>query len=272
MKSLSTGARISLAVITVYVLLVLLAPLIAPFGEAELTGQAWAPSSTKNWLGTDALGRDMFSRMLFGGRTTITVAFAITLVAFAIGISLGFIAAIMRSWVDMLLSRIVDAVMALPNLIMALVILTVLGSSIPVLIGTLALLDATRIFRLARSIALDIMTMDFIEVARLRGEGVMWIMRREILPNATQILIAEFALRFGFAVLKLSALSFLGLGVQPPNADWGSMVQENAMAINFGLLAPIFPAAAIAGLSIALNIFVDGLSTGSSRRLHEQEK
>lgn len=272
MKSLSTGTWLSLAVIAAYFALVLSAPWIAPFGEAQLIGQAWSPSSAKSWLGTDSLGRDILSRMLFGGRTTITVAFAITLVAFAVGVSLGFLAAIMRGWVDMALSRIVDAVMALPNLIMALVILTVLGSSIPVLIGTLALLDATRIFRLSRSIALDIMAMDFIEVARLRGEGVGWIMRREILPNATQILVAEFALRFGFAVLKLSALSFLGLGVQPPNADWGSMVQENAMAINFGLLAPIFPATAIAGLSIALNIFVDGLSTGSSRRPHVQEK
>lgn len=250
-------------VVGVYATLALCAPLLAPYPEAALAGPVWQPPGASFLLGTDDLGRDMLSRLLYGGRTTMALALTITALAFAIGGSLGFVAAITGSWLDMLLSRLVDALMALPSLILALLVLSVLGSSIPVLIGVIALLDATRVFRLSRALAMDILVMDFVEVARLRGEGLIWMMRRELLPNAAGVLAAEFALRFGFAILFISSLSFLGLGVQPPSADWGSMVRENAVAINFGVLAPLFPAAAIAGLTIAVNALVD--SAGGRR-------
>lgn len=255
-----TKARFWSAIVAVYGLLALFAPVLAPHGEADPVGPVWQAPGATYLLGTDDLGRDMLSRLLYGGRTTIALAFAISVLAFGIGASLGFTAAIVGSWLDMILGRIVDALMALPSLILALLVLSVLGSSIPILIGVIALLDSTRVFRLSRALAVDIMALDFVEVARLRGEGLLWIMRREILPNAVGVLAVEFALRFGFAILFVSSLSFLGLGVQPPSADWGSMVRENAMAINFGVLAPLFPAAAIAGLAISVNALVDSLS------------
>ena len=193
------------------------------------------------------------------------VALLITICSFAIGIIAGFAAAILGGWIDTALSRFVDAMMAIPTLIFGLIILSVLGTSIPVLIGTIAILDSTRVFRLSRAVGLNITVLDYVEVARLRGEGLWWVMRREVLPNALPPLITEFGLRFCFAFLFIAALSFLGLGIQPPLADWGGMVRDNAQAINFGGMAPLIPAAAIGQLTIAVNLVVDWLLSIHSR-------
>src|SRR5690349_20097961 len=253
----SVGAVIGLFIVAVNLMAAILAPMIAPYGQADLVGDVWAPPSLQFWLGLDSLGRDMFSRLLFGARTTISIALLITICSFAIGILTGFLAAVVGGWIDMGLSRFVDAVMAIPTLIFALIILSVLGTSVPVLVCTIAVLDSTRVFRLCRAVGLNIAVMDFVEVARLRGEGLWWIMRREVLPNALPPLITEFGLRFCFAFLFIASLSFLGLGIQPPLADWGGMVRDNAQAINFGGLAPLIPAAAIAQLTIGVNLVVD---------------
>jgi peptide/nickel transport system permease protein len=262
---LSVGAWIGLVIVVVNLLAAILAPAIAPHGEADLIGDVWAAPSADAWLGLDNLGRDMFSRLLFGARTTIGIALVITFLSFVIGITTGFAAAVVGGWIDMALSRLVDAVMAIPQLIFALVILSVLGTSVPVLIVTIAVLDSTRVFRLARAVGLNIAVMDFVEVARLRGEKLGWIMRREILPNALPPLITEFGLRFCFAFLFIASLSFLGLGIQPPFADWGGMVRDNAQAINFGGIAPLIPAAAIAVLTIGVNLLVDWFLSIHSR-------
>ena len=262
---LSLGAWIGLAVVVINLLAALLAPVIAPYGQAELVGDVWAPPSAQFWLGLDNLGRDMFSRLLYGARTTISIALLITICSFAIGIITGFAAAILGGWIDTTLSRFVDAMMAIPTLIFGLIILSVLGTSIPVLIGTIAILDSTRVFRLCRAVGLNITVLDYVEVARLRGEGLWWVMRREVLPNALPPLITEFGLRFCFAFLFIAALSFLGLGIQPPLADWGGMVRDNAQAINFGGMAPLSPAAAIGQLTIAVNLVVDWLLSIHSR-------
>ena len=262
---LSLGAWIGLAVVVINLLAALLAPVIAPYGQAELVGDVWAPPSGQFWLGLDSLGRDMFSRLLYGARTTISIALVITICSFAIGIIAGFAAAILGGWIDTTLSRFVDAMMAIPTLIFGLIILSVLGTSIPVLIGTIAILDSTRVFRLSRAVGLNITVLDYVEVARLRGEGLWWVMRREVLPNALPPLITEFGLRFCFAFLFIAALSFLGLGIQPPLADWGGMVRDNAQAINFGGMAPLIPAAAIGQLTIAVNLVVDWLLSIHSR-------
>lgn len=256
-RRLSVGAWIGLTIVSINLLGVLLAPVIAPYGEADLVGDVWSPISTSNWLGLDNLGRDMFSRLLFGARTTIGIAFAITLLSFAIGITIGFAAAVIGRWIDMALSWLVDALMAIPQLIFALIILSVLGTSIPVLIITIAVLDSTRVFRLSRAVGMNIVAMDYVEVARLRGEKLWWIIRRELLPNALPPLITEFGLRFCFAFLLIASLSYLGLGIQPPYADWGSMVRDNAQAINFGGVAPLIPATAIALLTVGVNLLVD---------------
>lgn len=251
------SARIGLGIILVNIAASLLAPVISPYSETEVIGDVWESLSSEHYLGTDQLGRDMFTRLLYGARSTIALALAITLLSFSVGIIGGFFAAVIGRWVDQLLSRIVDIMMAFPTLIFALMVLSVLGTSIPVLIVVIALLDSTRVYRLSRALAMDINVMDFVEVARLRGEGVWWVMRHEILPNALPPLVAEFGLRFCFVFLFISALSFLGLGIQPPTADWGGMVRDNKDAITFGILVPLYPAAAIAFLTIGVNLIVD---------------
>lgn len=253
------SAVIGLAVVVGIILAGALAPWIAPYGEADLPGSVWEPASAAYLLGTDNLGRDMLSRLLFGARTTVSIAFVTTALAFAIGTVAGFTAAIMGRGVDMLLSRIVDVLLAIPVLIFSLIVLSVLGTSIPVMIGTIAIIESTRVFRLARAVATGLVVLDFVSVARLRGEGLGWILFREILPNAVPPLVAEFGLRFCFIFLFIAALSFLGLGIQPPLADWGSMVRENSQAINFGAYAPLYPAAAISLLTVGVNLVVDWL-------------
>ena len=250
-------AKIGMAVILIYALTAIFAPVLAPYGEREVVGAHFQPWSSAHPLGTDHLGRDTLSRIIFGARNTVGIAAVATLLTFLIGTVLGFVAATMGRWVDQVLSRLNDTLMAIPTLVFALMLLTVFGTSIPVLITVIAVLEATRVFRLARAVAANIVIMDYVEVARLRGEGLWWIMRYEILPNAVSPLLAEFGLRFCFVFLFISALSFLGLGIQPPTADWGSMVRENATLISFGDLTPLLPAGAIALLTVGVNFVVD---------------
>jgi len=263
LKTAPPTAWFGMIVISVYLTVALFAPLLAPHGQAQVFPMAYAPWSDEFRLGTDALGRDVFSRLIYGARNTIGIAVATTLLAFLIGGSLGLIAAISRNWLDQALSRFVDVLMAIPSLIFALMLLSIFGSSATNLIFIIAVLDATRVFRLTRAVALNVVVMDYVEAAKLRGEGLIWIMRREILPNIMPPLVAEFGLRFCFVFLTIAALSFLGVGIQPPTADWGSMVRENAGLIQFAeydltaALTPMIPAAAIALLTVAVNFVVD---------------
>nr|WP_245639124.1 ABC transporter permease [Rubellimicrobium mesophilum] len=256
-RTMPLSAAFGMAVIALYVVVALLAPWIAPFGEREVVGGQYLPWDSTHWLGTDNLGRDMFSRLIYGARNTVGIALATTALAFGVGAALGLTAAATGGWVDMVLSRIVDLLMAIPALILSLLLLTLLGASIPNMILVIALIDATRVFRLSRAVAMDVVVMDYVEAARLRGEGLAHIVRREILPNAMAPLIAEFGLRFCFVFLSISALSFLGLGIQPPTADWGSMVRDTATLITFGDITPLLPAGAIALLTVAVNFVVD---------------
>ncbi len=252
------AALIGLFFTAAYFLMAIFAPWIAPYGVAEVVSRdVWAPSSSEFWLGTDNLGRDLLSRMIYGGRTTIFIATAATLISFVTGSVLGFLAASVGGWVDQALSRFVDLIMSIPSLIFALVVLSVMPITVPMLIVIMGLLDATRVYRLARAVAVDINVMDYVEAARLRGEGRAWVIFREILPNALSPLVAEMGLRFIFMVLFISTLSFLGLGVQPPAADWGGIVKENADGINYGIGAALYPAIAIATLAISVNLVAD---------------
>ncbi len=257
MKNIPLAALIGLFFTGLYFLAAILAPLLAPYGMAQIVGDVWEPSSSRHWLGTDSIGRDLLSRMIYGGRTTIFIATAATLLSFFTGSVLGLIAAVIGGWVDQLLSRFIDLIMSIPTLIFALVVLSVMPVTIPILILVMGLLDSTRVFRLARAVAVDINVMDFVEAAKLRGEGRIWVIFREILPNALSPLVAEMGLRFIFAVLFVSTLSFLGLGVQPPQADWGGIVKENKDGIVYGIPAALIPAVAIATLAISVNLVAD---------------
>ncbi|MDG4853122.1 MULTISPECIES: ABC transporter permease [unclassified Mesorhizobium] len=252
------AALIGIVLTTLFVLAAVLAPWIAPHGNAEIVSDVpWEPMSSVHLLGTDNLGRDLLSRMIYGARITLFIAVLATALSFSLGAILGFTAAVFGGWFDTMLSRLVDLLMSIPTLIMGLVVLSVLPSNLVTLILVMGILDSTRVYRLSRAVAVDINVMDYVEAAKLRGEGSGWIIFREILPNALSPLVSELGLRFIYAVLFLSTLSFLGLGVQPPDADWGGMVKENKDGIVFGIPAALIPAAAIAALAISVNLVAD---------------
>ena len=257
MRNAPLTAAFGLFVIVVYVAAAIFAPVIAPFGEAEVVGSSYAPPDEAMILGGDQLGRDMFSRIIYGARNTVGIALLTTAIAFVVGSLAGLMAATLGGWVDQVCGRVVDTLMAIPQLVFALLLLTIVGTNIVNLILVIALLYSPLVFRLARAVAGNIVVMDYIEAARLRGERTWYLIAKEILPNATAPLVAEFGLRFCFVFLAISALSFLGLGIQPPTADWGSMVRENATLISFGEITPLIPAAAIALLTVAVNFVVD---------------
>ncbi len=257
LKKAPYTAWFGLGVIVFYAFIAIFAPLLTPYGESEIVGTEYEDWSENFLLGTDNLGRDMATRLIYGARNTIFIAFLTTVLTFMIGSITGFMASTLGGWVDMAMSRVVDVLMAIPSLIFALLILTITGTSVPVLIVVIALLESTRVYRLARAVSMNVVVMDYVEVARLRGERLWWVMIREVLPNATAPLVAEFGLRFCFVFLFISALSFLGLGIKPPTADWGSMVRDHATLITFGVPTPLLPAAAIAILVVGVNFVVD---------------
>ncbi|MFL1502409.1 ABC transporter permease [Pseudomonas sp. O64] len=258
------SAKFGLLIIVLYIAVALFAPLLAPYGETQVVGEGFAPWSRQFLLGTDNLGRDMFSRLVYGARNTLGIAFLTTTLAFLLGGLSGLVAAIKGGWIDQGLSRVVDILMAIPQLIFALLILSVVGTNATSLVLVIALLDSTRVFRLSRAVAMTVVVQDFVEAARLRGEGLWWLVSREVLPNAAAPLIAEFGLRFCFVFLFISALSFLGLGIQPPTADWGSMVRDNAVLITFGDISPLLPALAVALITVSVNFVVDWMLHKSS--------
>ena len=264
LSSAPLSAKFGMIVIFTYLVVAIFAPLIAPYGEQEILGRAYELWSSDYPLGTDNLGRDMLSRLIYGARNTLGLTLTITVLAFLLGGILGMIAAALGGWVDQIPSRIVDVFMAIPSLIFALLILSIFGTSMPYLIATIVVLDATRVFRIARATAMNVAVMDYVEVARLRGEKLGWVIRKEILPNITAPLLAEFGLRFCFVFLFISALSFLGLGIQPPTADWGSMVRDSSTLISYGDVTPLIPAGAIALLTVAVNFVVDWMLHRSS--------
>jgi peptide/nickel transport system permease protein len=263
LKSAPPSAWFGMIVVSFYILVAVFADVIAPYGEAQIHPVPFAPWSDEFIFGTDQIGRDVLTRLIYGARNTMGIALATTLLSFLIGGGLGLVAAINRSWLDQVLSRLIDVLMAIPSLIFALMLLSIFGSTITSLIMIIAVLDSTRVFRLTRSVAVNVAVMDYVEAAKLRGEGLGWIMRREILPNIMPPLVAEFGLRFCFVFLTIAALSFLGVGIQPPTADWGSMVRANASLIQFAkydmtaAITPLLPAAAIALLTVAVNFIVD---------------
>ena len=274
---LSVTGKICVGIVVFFVAMAIFGPYVAPFSEAEFIEEDLAgnyivdPSflspNAQTWLGTDYLGRDVFSRVVWGARTTIGISFAATLLAYFIGITLGIAAAVAGGWTDTILSRVDDAILSFPNIMLGLILIAAVGSSIPLLIGLGGIVYAASVYRIARALGQDIMVQDFVEAARARGEGMWWIIKSEVLPNAAMPLATDFGLRLVFVVLFVSSLSFLGLGVQPPASDWGSMVRENLGGLVYGSYAAIWPAVAIATFTIAINLIVDDISAKSGGSL-----
>ena len=278
---LSWAGKTGVVVLIFWAIIVVIGPMISPYYEGDILDEElfvvpggdeypdtdFQPPSKIVYLGTDYLGRDTLSRILYGARTTIGISFIATLWAYVIGVTLGIAAAVGSKLLDMTLSRLNDAVLAIPSLMLALVMIAALGSTIPLLILLTGIIYAASVFRIARSLGQEVMVSDFVEAARVRGEGLWWIITREILPNIAMPLATDFGLRFVWIILFISALSFLGLGVQPPMSDWGSMVKENLPGLIYGSIAPIVPSLAIATLTISVNMIVDDISAHSGGKL-----
>ena len=272
---LSWVGKISVAVVAFWLVICVIGPWIAPHHEMDMDGDdSFLDAHTNEYgsfhLGTDYLGRDTFSRIIYGARNTIGISLAATLLAYLMGITLGIMAAVKGGWIDMIISRINDSILALPSIMLGLVAIAALGTripDIPLLIGVASIIYASSVFRIARALGQDIMVQDFVEAAKARGEGIWWIIKSEVLPNAAMPLATDFGLRLVFVVLFVSSLSFLGLGVQPPASDWGAMVRENLAGLTYGSYASIWPACAIASFTIAVNLIVDDISAKSGGSL-----
>ena len=258
-KNVNLNARVGFIGILFFVLFAYIGPFFSPYQAGEVVGTTWEPSSEKMLLGGDSLGRDLLTRLMYGTRLTIELAGAATILSFVLGVSLGFTAAVLRGWFDQVVSRVVDLLMSIPTLIFALVLLSMMPRTGLILVLVTAVLDCTRPFRLSRAVAIDIAVQDFVEAARLRGERTKWIVTREILPNALTPLVAEFGLRFAFTMLFLSSLSFLGLGIQPPEQDLGRLIRDNREGIVYGIGAALWPGAIIALLALSVNLVVDAI-------------
>ncbi|MFM0273989.1 ABC transporter permease [Paraburkholderia aspalathi] len=251
---------IGLVLVTFWLIVAFIGPLVAPYKGGTLTStEIFGRYSAANPLGTDYLGRDMLSRILYGARYTMGLALAAAVLASLIGTFFGLLAAVSGRWVDEILSRLFDALISIPSKVLALVVIAAFGSSIPMLTTVAALAYIPGAFRISRSLAVNLMGLEYVQVARARGEGIFYIARVEVLPNMIHPMLADFGLRFVFIVLLLSGLSFLGLGVQPPNADWGSLVRENIGGLSEGAPAVLMPAVAIATLTIGMNLLIDNL-------------
>lgn len=266
---LPLAGMIGAAIVAFWVVVAIIGPYIAPHDVGALVDDGFGPMRWGLPLGSDYLGRDVLSRILVGARYSIGVAAAATFLAILMGGTLGMLAAVSRGPVDMMLSRFFDGLISIPSKMSALIVVAALGSSIPVLIVTIAVIFTPGAFRIWRALAVNVNALDFVEVARARGEGAGYLIREEILPNIAGPVLTDFGLRFVFAVLLLSSLSFLGLGVQPPNADWGSLVRENMNGLAEGAAAVMVPALAIATLTIGVNLLIDNLpGRGSSTGEH----
>jgi len=287
-RSMPLTASFGILIILIYAVLAIFASFIAPYGQEQVIQGVAAnivpggdPAMGGNpdfYFGTDQIGRDILSRLIYGAQNTVGIAFATTVIAFLLGGTFGFLAATLGGWLDQLLSRAVDVLMAIPSLIFALLLMTIasvwaprLGIPLTVfMVLIIAVIDSTRVYRLARAVGQNIVVMDYIEAAKLRGEGLGYLVFKEILPNATAPLLAEFGLRFCFVFLTIAALSFLGVGIQPPLADWGTMVRDLGGFVNFAQFAPLaataplLAAGAIALLTVAVNFVVDWMLQKSS--------
>jgi len=287
----SVTGWIGVVIVTFWLIIAVIGPFIAPYGENDLpypdAYSEFQVPQAKAWLGTDVDDRDIMSRLIHGAGRTIGISLAATVLAYFVGVVLGVAAAVSGRWIDMGLSRVNDAFLSLPTIMLGLVVIAAVGSSIPVLILTAGFIYATIVFRIARSLAMDIMVMDYVEAAKARGEGLWWIIRKEIWPNAAMPMISDFGLRLIYVILFIAGLSFLGLGVQPPAADWGNMVRENLGALQHvpyeecphlesgfewlcsigNKFAVLVPAIAISTLTLSINLIVDDVSAHAGGKL-----
>lgn len=259
-RQMPLSGRIGLGLVLFWLAAAIVGPLLAPYPVGAFVDyEVFSGLSSRFLLGSDYLGRDVLSRLLWGARYTVFLGAGAALLASMTGTALALTASVRGGWVDEVLSRAMDTLISIPSKIFALVMVAAFGSSLGLLLAITAITYVPGNFRIARALAMNVVALDFVTVARARGEGAVHIALREVLPNMLRPLLADFGLRFVFIVLLLSGLSFLGLGVQPPHADLGSLVRENISGITEGAPAIIVPAIAIATLTVGANLLIDAL-------------
>jgi peptide/nickel transport system permease protein len=254
-----TGA-VGVAVLVFVLLVALFGPFVAPHSPARPIGIPYEGPSAEALLGTDFLGRDVLSRMLWGGRSVIALAGLSVLLAYAGGLAVGLAAGYSRGLLDPLLMRSVDVLLSLPALLFLLVLVTGLGSSRTVLVVGVALIQMPLVARIIRSTTQTQSVRGFVEAAAARGERTSAILGRELLPNIVPTIAADVGLRLTYAIILVASVNFLGLGLQPPDADWGLMVSENRSGLNLNPLAVLAPVTMIALLTIAVNMVGDAVA------------
>jgi len=247
------------------VLVAAIGPILAPHDPTQTLGMPGGAPSPAHWFGLDSLGRDVLSRLLQGGRSTLVMAISATVVTYGIGVTVGLIAGASRTWLDPLLMRSMDVLLSMPALLVILLLRTGLGNGPTVLVGATALVLIPGVARITRSAALEVATTGYIEAALSRGEGRAFLLTREMLPNMSGTLIADLGLRFSWAIIVISSVNFLGIGLEPPASDWGLMVSENRVVIGSNPLSVVAPALILGILVIALNLVGDAYVRNSSR-------
>jgi peptide/nickel transport system permease protein len=276
-RRLPMSFRIGAVILLVHAVVAATGPLWAPFGPSQIgTGVPLSGAGWAHLFGVDQLGRDVFSRAVHGGHIVILLSLSATFLGLVVGAILGLLSGYVGGWFDEVLQRLLEAIISIPFLVLALIAIVAAGHRLSgnpfLLILVVAFIYAPRIARMARAAALDIVTRDFVTVARLRGESALSVVRRELLPNATSVLLVEFALRAGYAPVLIGSLGFLGFGMRPPTPEWGVMISENRSLIIFSPITVIGPGMMLASLVVGLNLFTEGLARILGRTVRLADK
>jgi peptide/nickel transport system permease protein len=263
----SWPAAIGVTLVLFWVLVALLAPWISPYSPTYQDYGALADPtpSAAHWLGTDNQGRDILARIIWGARTVLTVAPIAVAVAYLVGIAMGLLAGYYGGWTDTVLSRIADVILSFPVIILYLIIIANFGASAFNIVVAVSFTAAPGIMRIVRGLTLDLREMEYVTAARTRGESALYIMTIEILPNCRGPLIVDACLRMGYTTIAIGVLGFLGLGLPPPNPDWGGMVKDTYGMMSVYPHMSLFPCAAITSLVVGFNLLADGLRELSLR-------
>jgi peptide/nickel transport system permease protein len=252
--------RVGLAIVAVIVVIALAGPLVAPYSPTEFVAAPNSGPSSEAVFGADALGRDVLSRFLNGGRTVLWLAAAATLLGMIVGVVVGLTAAYARNWLDDVLMRANDVLLAFPQIIFVLLAVSAIGPKLWLIVLTVGITHAPRVARVMRGAALEVVERDFVKSAEVVGERRWRIVFGEVLPNVTSPLLIELGLRMTYSIGLVAAISFLGFGLQPPTADWGLMINENRLSITVQPWAVVLPVAAIGLLTVGTNLITDGLA------------
>jgi peptide/nickel transport system permease protein len=270
--------RIGAAILLLHVIIALTGPFWAPYGYSQMaTGLPLAPASLAHPFGVDQLGRDVFSRVIHGGHIVLILSLSGTALGLFVGSVIGLFSGYVGGIVDNVVQRLLEALISIPFLVLALLAMVAAGPELsgnPLLVVfVVALVYAPRIARMARTAAIEISTRDFVTIAKLRGESAFSVMRRELLPNATSILLVEFALRAGYAPVLIGSLGFLGFGLRPPTPEWGLMISENRSLVMIAPATVVGPGLSLASLVVGLNLFTEGIARilGRTVRLGVQQ-